>query len=97
MTLGEHFFHAPFCKYKLNYCMGWFFLIVGYTFVISIILANPLKLDYGDNATLVKFIFIATGIFLVTVFSRCICYKKKSYDDGLLRYSNSLYYNPDRV
>ena len=77
--------------------MGWLFLTVGYIFVISIILANPLKLDYGDNETLVKFIFIAAGLFLVTIFSRCICYKKQSDEEGLLQYSNALYYNDDRV
>ena len=96
MTLGEHFFHGPFCKCSLSYGMGWLFLTVGYIFVISIILANPLKLDYGDNEPLVKFIFIAAGLFLVTVFSRCICYKKQRDEEGLLQYSNSLYYD-DRV
>ncbi len=96
MKLGEHFFHASLCRYKLNYCMGWFFLILGYTFVISIILANPLKLHYGASETLVKCIFISAGLFLVTIFSRCICYKKQNDEDELLGNSNILYYS-DRV
>ena len=76
--------------------MGWFFLILGYTFVISIILANPLKLHYGASETLVKCIFISAGLFLVTIFSRCICYKKQNDEDELLGNSNILYYS-DRV
>tara|TARA_B100000900_G_C20422111_1_gene651402 strand:+ start:617 stop:910 length:294 start_codon:yes stop_codon:yes gene_type:complete len=97
MTLGEHFFYAPLCKYKLSYCMGWFFIIIGYTFVISIILANPLKLHYGASESLVKCIFISAGLFLVTIFSRCICYKKQNYEDDLFRNSNILYYTEQRV
>ena len=92
MTLGEHFFHASLCRYKLSYCMGWFFLIVGYTFVISIIIANPLKLHYEENETLVKSIFISAGCFLVTVFSRCICYKKQRYEGEAILNSNVFYY-----
>ncbi len=92
MTLGEHFFHGPFCKCKLSYCMGWFFLILGYTFVVSIILANPLKLKYGENTALIKFIFISAGCFLVTIFSRCICYKKKRDEEEYILTGHNPYY-----
>ena len=55
MTLSDHFFNAPLCKCSLNYYLGWFFLIIGYSFVISIILVNPLELKYGENKNVIQF------------------------------------------
>ncbi len=76
MIQNNHFFSSTLCKFNIEYFMGWIFLILGYCFVISCVLANPVKLNYGKNKTLIEVIFILGGCFLITIFSRCICYKK---------------------
>jgi hypothetical protein len=86
MSLATHFFKGEICQYNLNYCMGWSFYFLGCIFVISIIKANPLKINYKENSekTLLECIFIIAGCFLVTIFSRCICYKKNREFDYVL-------------
>ena len=87
MTLHNHFFSTSLCKYTMEYFIGWIFLILGYCFVISIVLANPAKMDYGPNKKLIEGLFILTGCFLITMFARCICYKRPILkEEPLLEY-----------
>ena len=86
MSLGYHFFRAPICKCSLNYTLAWLFLLLGYSFVISIILVNPLELKYGEAKNIIQGILIMGGCFLVTIFSRCMCYKKRNTEEYLLPY-----------
>ena len=69
MRLSEHFFGAPICKCNLNYTLAWFFLLLGYSFVISIVLVNPLELKYGEDKNVIQFILCIAGCFLVSIFS----------------------------
>jgi len=73
--------------------MGWIFLILGYCFVISIVFANPSKMDYGPNKKLIEGIFILGGCFLITIFARCICYKKPTEEEEYL-VNNEIRFNP---
>jgi len=82
MSLSNHFFKGDFCQFNLNYCMGWTFFLLGCIFTISVILANPLKIK--KNQTLMEGIFIMAGCFIVTIISRCICYKKRNEEHYLL-------------
>ena len=49
MTLSNHFFQAPLCKASFEYFCGWLLIILGYCFVISIVFANPAKMNYGSR------------------------------------------------
>tara|TARA_B100000902_G_scaffold327358_1_gene322880 strand:+ start:1729 stop:2016 length:288 start_codon:yes stop_codon:yes gene_type:complete len=91
MPLGTHFFNAPFCKCSMNYIISWIFLILGYSFVSSIILANPLDLKYGDNEKIIQGILIMGGCFLITIISRCMCYKKEEEERYILTGDNPYY------
>ena len=86
MSLSNHFFRSPICKCSLNYTLAWLFLLLGYSFVISIILVNPLELKYGENKKVIQFILCMGGCFLVSIFSRCMCYEKKNDEEYLLPY-----------
>ena len=100
MTLADHFFSGPLCKASLDYCIGWVFFILGYCFIISIVLANPVKIDYGPNKKIVEGVLILSGCFLVTIFARCMCYKKRSNEDYLLANDNNeirFYTETDRI
>ena len=90
MTLADHFFSGPFCKASLDYCIGWVFFILGYCFIISIVLANPVKIDYGRNKKIVEGLLILSGCFLVTIFARCMCYKKRQDEEYLLSDNNEI-------
>jgi hypothetical protein len=92
MRLSEHFFGAPICKCNLNYTLAWFFLLLGYSFVISIVLVNPLELKYGEDKNVIQFILCIAGCFLVSIFSRCMCYKKQEEEEYILTADNP-YYN----
>ena len=95
MTLVNHFFSRQFCKYTIEYFIGWVFLILGYCFVISIVLANPTKMDYGPNKRLIEGIFILGGCFLITIFARCICYRKPTEEEEpLYQQNNEIRFNP---
>ena len=89
MTLSNHFFKSSLCRASLEYCIGWVFFLLGYCFVISIVLANPVKIDYGPNKKIVEGILILGGCFLVTIFARCMCYKKRQDEDYLLATHNN--------
>lgn len=91
MRLSEHFFGAPICKCNLNYTLAWFFLLLGYSFVISIVLVNPLELKYGEDKNVIQFILCIAGCFLVSIFSRCMCYKKQEEEDYILTGDNPYY------
>jgi len=91
MTLSDHFFGAPICKCTLNYTLAWFFLILGYSFVISIVLVNPLELKYGEDKNVIQLIICTAGCFLVTIFSRCMCYKKQEEEEYILTGDNPYY------
>ena len=91
MSLSDHFFAAPICKCTLNYSLAWFFLLLGYSFVISIVLVNPLELKYGENKNVIQFILCIAGCFLVSVFSRCMCYKKQEEEEYILTGDNPYY------
>ena len=93
MTLSEHFFAAPICKCTLNYTLAWFFLILGYSFVISIVLVNPLELKYGEDKNVIQFVLCVAGCFLVTIFARCMCYKKQEEEYILTGGTNQLRYD----
>ena len=93
MTLSEHFFGSPICKCNLNYTLSWFFLILGYSFVISIILVNPLELKYGEDKNVIQFVLCIGGCFLVTIFSRCMCYQKQEKEEYILTNDNRLNYD----
>ena len=93
MTLSNHFFYKSVCKYTLEYFIGWIFLILGYCFVISIVLANPTKINYGPNKRLIEGLFILGWCFLITVFARCICYKKPTEEEQPLRRNNEITFN----
>ena len=54
MTLSNHFFQAPLCKASFEYFCGWLLIILGYCFVISIVFANPAKMNYGSNKGLIE-------------------------------------------
>ena len=84
MSLSDHFFRAPICKCSWSYIIAWNFLLLGYSFVISIVLVNPLELKYGENKNVIQFILCIAGCFLVTIFSRCMCYKKNREFDYVL-------------
>jgi len=93
MNLSDHFFRSPICKCSLNYTLAWFFLLLGYLFVISIIIVNPLELQYGENKNIIQFIFCTGGCFLVTIVSRCMCYKKNNGTEYIpFAETNELYY-----
>ena len=92
MRFSEHFFGAPICKCNLNYTLAWFFLLLGYSFVISIVLVNPLELKYGEDKNVIQFILCIAGCFLVSIFSRCMCYKKQEEEEYILTGDNP-YYN----
>ena len=81
---NNQFFSISLCKCTIAYIMGWIFLILGYCFVISIVLANPAKMDYGENKRIVEMLFILGGCFLITIFSRCICYKRPRPEEEYL-------------
>jgi hypothetical protein len=73
--------------------MGWIFLSLGFCFVFSIVLANPAKMNYGPNKRLIEGLFILGGCFLITIFARCICYKKlKPEEESLV--NNEITFNP---
>ena len=84
MSLSDHFFRAPICKCSWSYIIAWNFLLLGYSFVISIILANPLELKYGENKNVIQFILCMGSCFLVSIFARCMCYKKPDPEEYIL-------------
>ena len=95
MTLHNHFFSRSLWKCNLEYFIGWVFLILGYCFVISIVLANPTKMDYGPNKRLIEGLFILGGCFLITIFARCICYRKPTEEEEpLYQRNNEITFNP---
>ena len=91
MSLSDHFFRAPICKCSWSYVIAWNFLLLGYAFVISIILANPLELKYGENKNIIQFVLCIGGCFLVTIFSRCMCYRKQEEEEYILTGDNPYY------
>ena len=91
MSLSDHFFRAPICKCSWSYVIAWNFLLLGYAFVISIILANPLELKYGENKNIIQFVLCMGGCFLVTIFSRCMCYRKQEEEEYILTGDNPYY------
>ena len=93
MSLSEHFFGASICKCTLNYTLAWFFLLLGYSFVISIVLVNPLELKYGEDKNVIQFVLCVGGCFLVTIFARCMCYKKQEEEEYILTNDNRLNYD----
>jgi len=98
MTIDNQFFKGSLCRASFEHCMGWVFFILGYCFVISIVFANPVKIDYGPNKKLIEGILILGGCFLVTIFARCMCYKKRSNEDYLLDDNNEIrFYTEDQT
>ena len=89
MTLSNHFFRAPLCKASFEYFCGWLLIILGYCFVISIVFANPAKIDYGPNKKIVEGILILGGCFFVTISARCMCYKKTREEEYILADNNN--------
>ena len=91
MSLSDHFFRAPICKCSWSYIISWNFFILGYAFAISMIIANPLNLKYGEDKTIIQGILIMGGCFLVTIISRCMCYKKEEEEGYILTGDNPYY------
>ena len=79
----NQFFDNPFCMFNCNYGMAWSFFFLANSFIGIILFINPLKIDFTDNV--LQFILFVTGMFIVYILSRCMCYKKK-IEENLLVY-----------
>ena len=81
MNFKDKFFSYPLCLFKIEYTLSWFFFFLANSFFISIIILNPLNLEYGEDENVIKMIFCSVFIFIVSIFSRCICLTKNdNYD-----------------
>ena len=102
MTFKEYLCNGPCCKCNLHYIIGWFFFLFGLIcFLGSFIYVNPFHIDFGHPPknifTILIIIFgIIFGIFIIGIFSRCICFcykKEKEEKEHLISKPDLTYYN----
>ena len=78
----NQFFDNPFCMFNCNYVMAWSFFFLSNSFIGIILFINPFKIDFTDNV--LQFLLFVTGIFIVSILSRFICYQKKIKENLLV-------------
>ena len=79
--MSDLFFTKPLCQCNLDYGVAWFFFTIGNGFFWSMIWVNPINLDYGSNANVVKFIFSCATFFIISLFTRIMCRPNPKYID----------------
>ena len=85
MTFKEYFCNGPCCKCNLHYIIGWILFLVGLICLLaSFIYVNPFHIDFEPQPkNIFTVLIIIFGIFIIGIFSRCICfcYKKEDVQD----------------
>lgn len=77
--MSDLFFSKPLCECSLEYGVAWFFFTLGNAFFWSMIWLNPINLNYGENSSAIKFILSCATLFIISIFSRCICKTSNKY------------------
>ena len=81
MKFKEYFCNGACCKCDIHYFIGWIFFLLASGFLASFLYENPLHLDFGPHKNLFIIFINIFGIFLIFIFSRCICYKKEKEEE----------------
>jgi len=82
MKFKEYLCNGACCKCNLHYIIGWGFFLVGLIcFLASFIYVNPFHIDFGYTSNnIFTVLIIIFGIFIIGIFSRCICFCYKKED-----------------